>query len=107
MAKGRKTALLDPVLPGHVVVGYELHRSLKLAVGDKIQLCKRPLTVSALQPQRGNQDDITLWINLREAQQILGKEDRINAIQALECTARRIVWAKSATISVACCRIPR
>jgi predicted lysophospholipase L1 biosynthesis ABC-type transport system permease subunit len=86
MAKGRKTALLAAVLPGHVVVGYELHRSLKLAVGDKIELCKRPLTVSALQPQRGNQDDITLWINLREAQQILGKERRINAIQALECT---------------------
>jgi len=85
-AKGRKTALLDPVLPGHVVVGYELHRSLKLAVGDKIELCKKSLTVSALQPQRGNQDDITLWINLREAQQILGKEGRINAIQALECT---------------------
>ena len=41
--------------------------------------------MSALQPQRGNQDDITLWINLREAQQILGKEGRINAIQALEC----------------------
>ena len=38
-----------------------------------------------MQPQRGNQDDITLWINLREAQQILGKEGRINAIQALEC----------------------
>jgi predicted lysophospholipase L1 biosynthesis ABC-type transport system permease subunit len=85
-AKGRKTALLDAVLPGHVVVGYELHRSLKLAVGDKIELCKRPLTVSALQPQRGNQNDITLWINLREAQQILAKEGRINAIQALECT---------------------
>ncbi|MGA2031072.1 MAG: FtsX-like permease family protein [Thermoguttaceae bacterium] len=85
LAKGRKTALLDPVLPGHVVVGYELHRSLKLAVGERIALCKKPLTVSVLQPQRGNQDDITLWINLREAQQILGKEGRINAIQALEC----------------------
>ncbi|MGO8752129.1 MAG: ABC transporter permease [Thermoguttaceae bacterium] len=85
LAKGRRTALLDPVPPGHVVVGYELHRSLKLGVGDKIELCKRPLIVSALQPQRGNQDDITLWINLREAQQILGKEGRINAIQALEC----------------------
>jgi ABC-type lipoprotein release transport system permease subunit len=85
LAKGRRTALLDPVEAGHVVVGYELHRSLKLAVGDKIALSNRPLTVSALQPPRGNQDDITLWINLREAQQILGKEGRINAIQALEC----------------------
>ena len=85
VAKGRKAALLDPVAPGHVVVGYELHRSLKLAAGDKIELCGSPLTVSALQPPRGNRDDITLWINLRQSQQILGKEGRINAIQALEC----------------------
>ena len=85
VGKGRKTALLDPVAPGHVVVGYELHRSLSLAAGDKLTLRGRPFTVSALQPQRGNQDDITLWISLGEAQQILEKEGQINAIQALEC----------------------
>ena len=84
--KGRKAALLDPVSPGHVVVGHELHRSLHLAKGDKLVLCGRTFNVSLLQPPRGNQDDITLWINLAEAQQMLGKEGKINAIQALECT---------------------
>ncbi len=84
--KGRKTALQQPVPPGHVAVGYELHRSLKLAAGDQIMLRGRRFTVSTLQTQRGNQDDITLWITLAEAQELLGKKGRINAILALECT---------------------
>ena len=78
--------MLDPVPAGGVVVGYELHRSLKLSLGETLTLEGRPFKISALQPQRGNQDDITLWINLAEAQKLLGKEDRINAILALECT---------------------
>ena len=85
VSKGRRTALLDPVPKGHVVVGHELHRGLKLKVGDQITLSGKQLTVSMLQPPRGNQDDITLWINLPEAQDLLGKKGQINAIQALEC----------------------
>lgn len=84
--KGRKAAMLDPVPPGGVVVGYELHRSLKLAVGQQLALSGQQFKISSLQPQRGNQDDITLWINLPEAQKLLGQEGRINAILALECT---------------------
>ncbi len=85
MSKGAKAALQDPVSPGHVVVGYELHRSLSLSVGKMLTLRGQPLVVSGLQPQRGNQDDITLWINLAEAQKLLDKKGRINAILAIEC----------------------
>ncbi len=85
VAKGRKTALLDPVPKGHVVLGYELHRSLKAAVGSEIKFRGQRFVVSALQPPRGNRDDITLWINLAEAQRLLSHEGRINAILALEC----------------------
>ena len=90
--KGKKASLLDPVPPGRVVVGYELHQDLKLAVGDTITLSGRRFTVSALQPQRGNQDDITLWINLPEAQELLSRQGQINAILAIECncTADRL-----------------
>ena len=66
-------------------MGYELHRSLDLAVGKTITFRGQPLVVSALQPQRGNQDDITLWINLAEAQKLLDKQGQINAILAIEC----------------------
>jgi predicted lysophospholipase L1 biosynthesis ABC-type transport system permease subunit len=56
-----------------------------LSPGDRLVLCDRTFQVSALQPQRGNQDDITLWIPLAEAQQILKHPGQINAIMALEC----------------------
>ncbi len=83
--KGNKAALQAPVAPGHVVVGYELHRSLGLAVGKTLTLLGKPLVVSVLHEQRGNQDDITLWTNLGEAQKLLDKQGRINAILAIEC----------------------
>jgi hypothetical protein len=85
VAKGRKTVLLAPVSKGRVVLGYELHRSLKAAVGSEIKFLGQRFVVSALQPPRGNWDDITLWINLAEAQRLLSHEGRINAILALEC----------------------
>ena len=40
---GKQIALQAPVPAGHVVVGYELHRSLKLAVGDRIALVRPDL----------------------------------------------------------------
>lgn len=77
--------LLETVPPGHVVVGYELHQSLGLKAGQKLQFQGREFTISKLMDEKGNADDITLWINLREAQELLGRPGRINAILALEC----------------------
>ena len=82
---GRQAAIQDAPAPGRVLVGHELHRSLKLAVGDKIVFRGLSLTVSRLMPERGNQDDIALWLDLAEAQKLLDRQGRINAILALEC----------------------
>jgi hypothetical protein len=80
-----KKPILDAVPPGGMVLGYELHRSLKVAKGDKVKLLGREFTVTKLHAERGTKDDITVWINLGEAQELLGKKGRINAILALEC----------------------
>jgi len=77
--------ILEAVPPGTLVAGYELHRSLKLSTGQKIKLLGREFTVAKLHPERGNKDDISLWINLREAQELLDKKGLINAMLALEC----------------------
>jgi putative ABC transport system permease protein len=82
---GGQKPLLEAVPTGHVVVGYELHQSLGLKVGQKIQFQGREFTVSKLMDEKGNADDITLWINLREAQELLAQPGKINAILALEC----------------------
>lgn len=80
-----KKPLLDAVPPGSVVVGHELAQSLDLSKGDQITLLEREFTVTTTYEERGSKDDITLWIDLKEAQELLGKTGQINAILALEC----------------------
>lgn len=90
-----KTPVLEPVPAGSMVVGHELHRSLNISAGEKVRLLDREFTVGKLLEERGNKDDITIWINLKEAQELLDKEGKINGILALEC---RCAWADLAKI---------
>jgi putative ABC transport system permease protein len=77
--------LVQPVPPGTISLGYELHRSMEMKVGDTIELMGRKFTVHDCHKERGNKDDITAWIYLAEAQELLDKPGQINAILALEC----------------------
>lgn len=81
----RQKPILEAVPAGTLVVGHELHRSLGLSLGQKAKLLGREFTIHKLNPERGNKDDITVWINLREAQELLGRQGQINAMLALEC----------------------
>ena len=78
--------LLELVAPGTMILGNELARNLSLNVGDKAKLMGREFTISKVNPERGNKDDITVWINLTEAQELLDKRGLINGILALDCT---------------------
>jgi putative ABC transport system permease protein len=80
-----KGPILTPVAEGTMVLGYELHHQLQLKTGDKVTFMGKSYQVAATYPQRGNKDDITLWIPLPDAQQLFKKEGRINAIWALNC----------------------
>jgi putative ABC transport system permease protein len=77
--------MLQAVPPGAIIFGYELHRSLNIKIGDTITLLGKEFTVKNCYAERGNKDDITAWIHLKEAQKLLKKEGQINAILALEC----------------------
>jgi putative ABC transport system permease protein len=80
-----KKPMVQPVPYGSITLGYELHRSMDIRVNDTVKLMGKTFAVNRCYEERGNQDDITAWINLKEAQELLGKEGRINAILALEC----------------------
>jgi len=80
-----KKPMVQPVPDGTIVLGYELHDSLGLKVGGTVTLMGRQFTVSRCHEQRGSKDDITAWIPLRDAQELLGEPGRLNAILALEC----------------------
>ncbi len=88
--RGNKDPLRDMVGPGKVAVGYELHQSLSLQKGDDITLMGQSFEVTTLHPDKGTIDDITLWIDLQQAQELLGLEGKISAMTALEC---QCAWA--------------
>ena len=81
--------LVEPVPLGTIVLGFGLHRSLRLKIGDKVKLLDREFTVHECYEERGSKDDFTAWIHLREAQELLDKEGLINAILPLECLSAR------------------
>ena len=83
--KAPKEPILTAVPSGTMVVGYELHRSLNLSEGDSVRLLGRKFAVGKCHPERGNKDDITIWIDLREAQELLNRQGEINGILALKC----------------------
>lgn len=77
--------LIQPVPPGTIVLGYELHRPLGLAEGQAVRLLGREFKVHRLHAERGSKDDITAWIYLDDAQQLLGMQGKISSLLALEC----------------------
>lgn len=76
---------VDPVPRGSMILGYQLHSDLGIEKGQTVELMDREFTVQKCHPERGSEDDFTVWINLEEAQEMLDKEDRITAILALQC----------------------
>jgi ABC-type lipoprotein release transport system permease subunit len=94
--------LVKPVAPGTVALGYELHRGQGLKVGDGIAVLGRAMKVSALNPERGSVDDITLWMDLAEAQEMLDRKGRVSCIVALECEC---AWADLPKIRAEIARI--
>ena len=86
---GEGGANLKPIQPavpkGSMVVGYELHKSMSLKAGDEVELLGRKFKVSQLKDAKGTKDDITVWVDLKAAQELLNKPGQINGILALEC----------------------
>jgi putative ABC transport system permease protein len=81
----RREPLLLPVPEGRIVLGYELASTTGLRVNDRLTLCGETFIVQQCNEERGNQDDISAWIDLKKAQQILQRPGQINAILALKC----------------------
>jgi len=90
-----KSPLLQPVPAGGIVLGYEHHANKDWKAGDTIAFQGQEFVIHELKPQRGNKDDITLWIPLDTAQTLFDKEGEINAILALQC---KCAWADIAKV---------
>jgi putative ABC transport system permease protein len=83
--RDNREPMLVAVPKGSAVIGHEIAESCRLEAGDRLTLFGRSFTVSQCNDERGSSDDISIWIDLSQAQEILNKPGRINAILALKC----------------------
>ena len=85
--KGRKPKepMLKDVPSEKAVVGYRLAEDLHIAPGQAITFMGRKFQVHDRVAERGTVDDVTIWIPLATAQELLDMKGRINAIEALKC----------------------
>ena len=87
---------LAEVIPrGRCVVGYELHHALELQTGDAITLLGRSFEILRCQRELGTKDDISIWLDLADAQELLDKPEAINEILIVEHLA---VWGDVAEV---------
>jgi ABC-type lipoprotein release transport system permease subunit len=81
-----KKPLMQPVPIGTVALGHYVHKLLGVKKGDEITFKGKKFKVHELFPYRAKgKEDWTVWMNLEEAQELLNRKGKINAIWALEC----------------------
>jgi putative ABC transport system permease protein len=82
----KKDPMMDSMPTGAVRVGYVLVNRLNLKKGDTVTMLGRPFTVSETLDERGSNEDITLWFNLDDLQEMTGHKGEVSMIYALSCT---------------------
>jgi len=80
-----KSPMIFSIPGGEAYVGYEIARQNDIRSGDSIALAGKNYHVTHVNAETGSIDDIRLFVNLEEAQEIAGKKGEINEIMALNC----------------------
>lgn len=71
--------------PGEVQLGYDLSHELQISSGETIRIGGRAFQVTTVRNRLGTKDDITIFMNLSDAQELLKRPGQISGILALSC----------------------
>lgn len=89
------TPLTNAIRRGSCIVGYELHHALDLKTGADIAILRRVFHVEKCERELGTKDDISIWMNLADAQELMNKPGAINEILIVEHLS---VWGNLAEV---------
>uniref|UniRef100_UPI0032180A2B ABC transporter permease n=1 Tax=uncultured Draconibacterium sp. TaxID=1573823 RepID=UPI0032180A2B len=81
----KKSKMIFAVKAGTAYVGYELAKDLNIQEGQQIDVLGKQFKVERTLAETGSGDDIRIYFDLKELQQLLKMEGRINEIMALNC----------------------
>lgn len=83
---------------GNVFLGHGLGHGRK--VGEMVEIpirgsdASKQLTIAKILPSHGSKQDISIITNIADAQEILGKKERVNQILALDCNCAEADFPK-------------
>ena len=81
----RKPPMIHPPERGTVRLGFELADRESVQADDQIAVEGKSFTVASCERRTGTRDDIRIYADLRDVQELRGKQGKINEIWALEC----------------------
>ena len=81
----KKSKMIFAVNPGKVYVGYEVARLFDLKEDGQIEILGKQFQIEHCLSETGSNDDIRIFFDLSELQQLLHLENKINEIMALNC----------------------
>ena len=82
---GNQKSLISIINPGEIFLGYQIALETDSQIGDSFLFNGKEYKVAKIQSQRGNRDDLSIWLDLKEVQTILNLPNQVNATMALEC----------------------
>ncbi len=83
---GKKKSFMSfKIKPGTVYIGYELVKSLSLEDKQVIVISGKSFKIAKCLNETGSNDDISIYAQLTDVQEILSMEGQINEIKALNC----------------------
>lgn len=81
----KKSKMIFAIPKGKVYVAYEIAKGLGIKVGDRINVLGRDFLVEKTLAEVGSNDDVRMFFDLGDLQQLLHLEGKINEIMALNC----------------------
>ncbi|MFO7903757.1 MAG: ABC transporter permease [Planctomycetota bacterium] len=96
------TPLVERISPGECVVGHELAAALDLKPNQEIDILGQSYRIAECREELGTKDDITIWMGLSDAQDLLGLTDQINEIAVVEHLS---VWGREDEVQQAIAKV--
>lgn len=81
----KKPSMSYTVKPGTLYVGHLIAQAMDLAKGSEVELKGKRFVVARALGEMGNEDDIRVYADLGDVQEVLNLPGKINEIKALNC----------------------
>ncbi|MGK0198944.1 MAG: putative ABC transport system permease protein, partial [Yoonia sp.] len=80
----KKPSMTFNIKPGEIFLGYQLVKKRGLKKQNKVTIRGKEFVIAGTLAEAGTDDDIRIYMHLKDAQEILGVPGKINEIQALD-----------------------